>query len=292
MPPRSLLACAVYISTSATELVTKIAARASSVARVAIVDTFVDSSYARSSIKMVGDAEPLLAAARYATTEALELVDLTLEPHPAPHPRVGAVDMVAFMPLSDASATELAGELASCDELAASLGRSLGEQGLPVLLYGPRAGRTLLEARRGTSFFSSVKAAEPRDVSLRLPPSFGPPSVPQRSGVAIVGAQTYVTNFNLQVEGAPLDACKRAADAVRAEFGVQVMALPYKPGVVEIGCNLQAAANAACPAREAVTACVRGALPPEASVAHSYVVGFTPGEAREAGERILASQSA
>ena len=87
-PP--LLACAVYISSSAAELVSKIAARASSVARVAIVDTFVDASYARSSVKIVGEPEPLLEAARHATAEALDLVDLSLEPHPAPHPRPGA----------------------------------------------------------------------------------------------------------------------------------------------------------------------------------------------------------
>ena len=289
---RKLLACAVYISTSVTEQVTKIAARASSVSRVAVVDTFVDDSYARSSVKMVGESGPLLEAATRATAEALALVDLTLEPHPAPHPRVGAVDMVAFMPLSDASAAELAPELAGCDDLAAALGRVLGEQGLPVLLYGPRAGRTLLEARRGTSFFRSVKADEPRDVRLFSKPSFGPSSVPQRSGVTVVGAMTYVTNYNLRVEGATLEACRRAADAVRAEFGVQVMALPYGPGgaAVEIGCNLQAAGSVACPAREDIVACVRRALPTEAAVTHSYVVGLTPDEARVAGERMIASQ--
>lgn len=118
---------ASYISSSAPELVSKIAARASAVARVAIVDTFVDASYARSSVKIVGEPEPLLEAARLATAEALDLVDLSLEPHPAPHPRQGAVDMVAFMPLSDARASSLALELASCDELATSLGRNLGE---------------------------------------------------------------------------------------------------------------------------------------------------------------------
>ena len=288
---RPLLACAVYISTSVTEQVTKIAARASSVSRVAVVDTFVDDSYARSSVKIVGESGPLLEAATRATAEALALVDLTLEPHPAPHPRVGAVDMVAFMPLSDASAAEMALELASCDDLAAALGRGLGEQGLPVLLFGPRAGRSLLEARRGTSFFRSVKSEEPRDVRLFLQPSFGPASVPQRSGVAVVGAMTYVTNFNLRVEGANLEACRRAADAVRAEFGVQVMALPYGPGgAVEIGCNLQAAGSRSCPASGDVAACVRRALPPEAAVTHSYVVGLTPDEARAAGERMIANQ--
>ena len=123
----------------------------------------------------------------------------------------------------------------------------------------------------------------PRDVSLRLPPSFGPPSVPQRSGVAIVGAQTYVTNFNLQVEGAPLDACKRAADAVRAEFGVQVMALPYgDDGVVEVGCNLQATAEKPSQPTDAVLECVRASLPTGASIAHSYVVGMRPAEALKA----------
>ncbi len=283
-PP--LLACAVYISSSTAELVSKIATRASSVARVAIVDTFVDASYARSSVKIVGEPEPLLEAARHATAEALDLVDLSLEPHPAPHPRQGAVDMVAFMPLSDASGSSLALELASCDELATSLGRNLGEQGVPVLLYGARAGRTVLEARRGTSFFRSVRAAESRDVSLQLPPSFGPTVVPQRSGVAIVGSQTYVTNFNLQVEDAGLDACKRAADSVRAEFGVQVMALGHADSI-EIGCNLQATASVATPERQRVLECVRKALPPEARITREYVVGFTPDEARGRAEEML-----
>jgi len=237
-------------------------------------------------VKIVGEPEPLLEAARHATAEALDLVDLSLEPHPAPHPRQGAVDMVAFMPLSDARASSLALELASCDELATSLGRNLGEKGVPVLLYGDRAGRTVLEARRGTSFFRSVRAAASRDVELRLPPSFGPAAVPQRSGVAIVGSQTYVTNFNLQVEGARLNACKRAADSVRAEFGVQVMALGHAD-CIEIGCNLQATASVATPERQRVVECVRKALPPEARITGEYVVGFTPDEARGRAEEML-----
>ena len=53
---------------------------------------------------------------------------------------------------------------------------------------------------------------------------------------------------------------------------------------------MQAARRAACPGVESVIECVRGALPSEAIVAHSYVVGLTPDEAREAGERILAER--
>jgi len=154
---------------------------------------------------------------------------------------------------------------------------------VPVLLYGDRAGRTVLEARRGTSFFRSVCAAASRDVELRLPPSFGPAAVPQRSGVAIVGSQTYVTNFNLQVEGARLDACKRAADSVRAEFGVQVMALGHAD-CIEIGCNLQATASVATPRSGSAwwRACARRCRPRHASRASTWSASRP---ARRAGER-------
>ena len=76
--------------------------------------------------------------------------------------------MVAFMPLSEASATELEAELAECDALAWSLGKSIGELGCPVLMYGARAGRSLLDTRRGTSFFKSVRG--PCAPTTDLPP--------------------------------------------------------------------------------------------------------------------------
>ena len=102
-----------------------IAARASAAARAAavpgecaVVDTFCDAAYARSSVKLVGSAAPLLRAARAAAEAALSAVDLSLEPHPAPHPRQGAVDMVAFMPLSEERCEAIAGQLESCDDLA------------------------------------------------------------------------------------------------------------------------------------------------------------------------------
>ena len=284
----NLVSCAVYLSSSAHGIVSRIAARATG--RVAVVDTFVDPRYARSSVKLVGEPEDLLAAATAVATEGLALLDLSQEPHPAPHPRQGAVDMVAFMPLSEAASSELSAEMATCDALAASLGAALGSHGCPVLLFGDAAGRTLLEARRLTSFFRSTKAAAPREAQLDAPPSFGPAEVPQRLGVSVVGAMPYVTNFNLQVEGAELGACKRAADALRAAMGVQVMALPYGDDgvVVEIGCNLQASKERPTPQRDAVTACVRAELP-EGATLSGYVVGLTPGEARARAEEMLAA---
>ena len=80
------------------------------------------------------------------------------------------------------------------------------------------------------------------------------------------------------MEGATLAQCKQAANALRSGMGVQVMALPYAEGVVEIGCNLQATAAAPTPRRADVDGCVRAQLPTAASL-RGYVVGFAPEEA-------------
>ena len=283
MPARH--ACALYLSSSAKSIAQAVALRASKVAGASVVDVFVDPDYARSSVKLVAERAPLLDAAAEAAAEALESVDLATQPQPAPHPRQGALDMVAFMPLSEASATELEAELAECDALAWSLGKSIGELGCPVLMYGARAGRSLLDTRRGTSFFKSVRG--PCAPTTELPPDFGSlaadGTLPPRWGLSVVGSMPYVTNFNLQVAGATIDEGRAAASALRKELGVQVMALPYgDDGVVEVGCNLQATAALPSQPTDAVLECVRASLPAGASIAHSYVVGMRPAEALKA----------
>ena len=305
--------CAIYVSSGVAAVASRVAAVAAAVPRVAVVDVFTDVAYSRSSVKLVAEPAALLSAAHAAALEALTLVDLSEQPHPAPHPRCGAVDMISFMPLSEASGAAIADDLGTCDELAWSLGRSLGETGAPVLMYGPRAGRTLVEARRGTSFFASCKANAPREAWATLPLDFGsrrargaaavtavdaepaasvaaPADVPQRTGVAVVGVQTYVTNFNIQVDGASLEECKAAASALRAALGVQVMALPHtSSGSCEIGCNLQASHDRDSPAHDAVLSVVASGLPAAASIRHHYVIGLTPAQALEKAQQSLAA---
>jgi len=197
--------------------------------------------------------------------------------------------MVSFMPLSEESVEAISSELDLCDGLAWRLGHSLGTLGCPVLMYGPRSGRSLLETRRGTSFFESCKAETPREATTSLPIDFGgmADGVPQKCGVAIVGVQPYVTNFNIQVEAASLADCKRAATALRSQMGVQVMALPHESGTCEIGCNLQASQTRPSQPRDAVLSLVESTLPTTARVRRSYVVGLTPAEAAAEAERML-----
>lgn len=269
---RELLSAAVYISSGAASVATAAArAAAKATPRAAVVDTFADPAYARSSVKIVGRSDELLTAALAAARDALGRVDLTKEPAPAPHPRQGAVDMVAFMPLTEIRDDAL---LEACDALAWRFGEAFGD--VPCLMYGPGRGRSLLETRRGTSFFASTKKAGPPATSLA--PDFGPIQVSPAHGVVIVGAQPYVTNYNVAIAGSLAD-CKQAERAVRARFGVQVMALPHADGLVEVGCNLQAGGARDSPPVADVLACIVDALPPSCAVRRAYVVGLAPGDA-------------
>ena len=269
---RELLSAAVYISSGAASVATRAARAAARAApRACVVDTFADPAYARSSVKIVGPKDDLLEATLAAARDAFERVDLTREPAPAPHPRQGAVDMVSFMPLTEKRDDDL---LEACDALAWRFGEAF--DGVPILMYGPRAGRSLVEARRGTSFFASTKDAGPPFINLA--PDFGPSNVTAEKGAAVVGAQPYVTNYNVAIDGS-LEAGRAAAAAVRARFGVQVMALPHAEGLVEVGCNLQAGGARDSPAVGDVRACIEASLPPSCSVRKAYVIGLAPGHA-------------
>ena len=105
------------------------------------------------------------------------------------------------------------------------------------------------------------------------------------------GAQPYVTNYNVAID-CSLEAGRAAARAVRARFGVQVMALPHADGLVEVGCNLQAGGDRDSPAVGEVLACIEGSLPPACSVRKAYVIGLAPGDALARAVDALAREPA
>jgi glutamate formiminotransferase len=271
-------ACAIYVSSGAAALAAQIASLAARSPSVAVVDTFCDASYARSSVKIVGHPVHLLPAALAAARLALATIDLSTQPHPAPHPRCGAVDMVSFMPLSNQAAACIADDLQICDKLAWDFGASLGSLGCSVLMFGQAARRSLRDTRRSTSFFSSATDVAPHVFST-LRSDFGPDIICQKSGIAVVGSQPYVTNFNIQVSCASMGACKQIASKLRSEMRVQVMALPHAGDTIEIGCNLQATQTEPCQSTESVLKFVTDLLPEGSSVLRAYVVGLTPEDA-------------
>lgn len=154
-------------------------------------------------------------------------------------------------------------------------------------MYGSRAGRSLLQTRRLTSFFASTRAdAGGAETADGTAPDFGPPHVPARTGVAVVGSMPYVTNYNVQVAGASLGQCRAAASALRAAHGVQLMALDHAGGM-ELGFNLQATEHADSPDPDKVLGWAVAELPDCARVRRAYVVGLAPGEARALAVRQL-----
>ena len=105
------------------------------------------------------------------------------------------------------------------------------------------------------------------------------------------GAQPYVTNYNVAIDG-DVKAGRAAAAAVRARFGVQVMALPHADGLVEVGCNLQAGGDRNSPAVGDVLACIESGLPSACNVRKAYVIGLAPNDALARAVDALAREPA
>jgi hypothetical protein len=189
--------------------------------------------------------------------------------------------------------------------MAWELAPALASSGFFPLMFGQRAKRSLLETRRCTSFFSSVKGSGP--VVSTVPSDFGGGAVRQTAGVSVVGSQPYVTNFNMQLSRVSLEECSQAATRLRRDFGVQVrdcrtsarsrsnipaqvMALHYGEDAIEIGCNLQATHDNDSTSTESVLNHVLQLLPPSAQLLRAYVVGCTPSEALRLAEAGLQVQ--
>ena len=181
-----------------------------------LLDVHSDEDHHRTVYTLAGKPGELAPALAEGAAEAVERIDLR-EPR-GQHPHVGVIDVAPVVFLDD----ERRG--AACAEalLAADL---LGEQGLPVYLYGQLAqGRTRAELRRG-----GVEALRERA------PDFGPSAIEDRSGAVLVGARPPLVAFNLELAGdLPPSAARTIAARIR-EGGEDGL-----PGVRAIGVALDA----------------------------------------------------
>src|SRR5512135_73777 len=178
------------------EVVAAIAAAAVKAAPgVVLLDRTSDSDHNRSVLTFLGDGDPLVAAMTALVGAALEAIDLRT--HRGAHPRLGAVDVIPFVPVRGATAAE-------CVELARTLGRTLAERfGLPVYLYEDAASsperQNLANVRKGEFEGLAKKMADPA-----WKPDFGP-SVPHASGGAVVvGARAPLIAYNINLGTADL----------------------------------------------------------------------------------------
>ena len=189
----------------------KIIAEIESVDGVQLLDQEMDKDHNRAVVTFVGEPQPVLDAAFRAISKATELIDM--EKHEGEHPRMGATDVIPFVPVSGVTIDD-------CVKLARSLGERVGnELEIPVYLYEAAATRpdreNLAEVRKGE--YEGIKATIGTDPKRK--PDFGPSKTHPSAGAVAIGARPYLIAFNVYLGTQNLQIAKNIANAVRDAQG-------------------------------------------------------------------------
>jgi glutamate formiminotransferase len=211
-----------------------IQAAAESVNGAAVLDRHADAVHNRMVLTIAGTPGPVAEAAFRATACAAALIDLDL--HSGVHPRIGATDVVPFVPLGATS-------MQLCVELAVRVGRRIAaELDVPVYLYGEAATRPerrgLPDVRRGE--YERLRTQLGREPSLA--PDFGPPHVGP-AGATAVGARLPLIAYNVTLATDDLNIARAIARSIRESSGglAGVQARGFRtadPKVVQVSMNL------------------------------------------------------
>jgi glutamate formiminotransferase/formiminotetrahydrofolate cyclodeaminase len=179
---------------------------------VTVLDTSSDASHNRSVITFVVPIEHAVDAAFAGIREAALRIDLTS--HTGEHPRIGAADVVPFVPLEDTTMDD-------CVALARELGERVGrELRIPVYLYERAATRStrvnLADVRRGQ--FEGLR--DELGTNPERDPDFGPSSIHATAGAVAIGARPFLVAYNVYLGGAEhLALAKSIAKGVRESSG-------------------------------------------------------------------------
>jgi glutamate formiminotransferase len=253
------------------EVVDAIMAAIAATPGVAILDTHSDADHNRSVVTFAGALEPVGEAAFQAVRVAAELIDM--EQQRGQHPRIGATDVLPFVPLQGTT-------MESCIELARSVGRRIGEQlGIPVYLYEEAATRLerreLPALRRGE--YEGLKQLIGSDPARA--PDFGPAHLGS-AGATVVGARYPLIAYNVFLDTGDIRVARAVARAVRASSG----GLPWVRALgMLVGGRAQVSMNLinhrATPVHVAVEAVAREAAAFGATIAECELVGLMPEDA-------------
>ncbi|TMI28509.1 glutamate formimidoyltransferase, partial [Candidatus Bathyarchaeota archaeon] len=178
---------------------------------VMLLDVESNPDHNRSVISFVGEPGPVKDAALAASQKAIELIDL--RHHRGEHPRMGAVDVVPFVPLSGVT-------MEDCVSLARTFGQEFAEKfHVPVFLYEEAATtlerRNLADVREGE--FEGLRDEIGRDPAKK--PDFGPEKIHATAGATAVGAREILVAYNVNLGTSDLDVAKKIAHQLRAKDG-------------------------------------------------------------------------
>ena len=267
------------------EVVRAIADAAAAAPGAALLDCSSDASHHRSVIALAGAADPLRDALLRLCEAAIARIDLRA--HRGAHPRIGAVDVVPFVPLDGTP-------MAACVDLARSTAAALADRfDLPVYLYAEAAARPDRErlelVRRGGFEGLAAKLSTAEGT-----PDHGPARPHPTAGASAVGARGALIAFNVNLASSDVEAARAIARAVRERDGglpaVKALGLRLaerEGAPVQVSLNLtdyRRTGIAAAVARVTAEATARGI-----GVAGTELVGLAPAAARAGAEPYVPS---
>jgi glutamate formiminotransferase / 5-formyltetrahydrofolate cyclo-ligase len=192
------------------EVIDRLARAIESVAGVHLLDRTSDASHNRSVFTIAGPAGPVAAALEELVTGAIR--DIDMDEHWGEHPRIGAVDVIPFVPLGDTTMDEAV-------ELAQAFGARIADRfDLPVYLYARAARRSdrvkLADVRRGQ--YEGLKA----EIGQHgREPDLGPARMHPSAGAVAVGARPFLIAWNINLDSPDVELAKRIARRVRESGG-------------------------------------------------------------------------
>src|SRR5881396_330734 len=193
------------------EVVSAIRDAIAAVKGVSVLDVSSDASHNRSVITFIAPVDTAVEAAFAGIRVAGEQIDLTK--HSGEHPRMGATDVVPFIPLEGTT-------MEDCIVLARQLGERVGKElQIPVFLYERAASRpdreNLADVRRGE--FEGLRDEIGKNPNRK--PDFGPEKIHATAGATAIGARPFLVAFNANLNTADVRVAKAVAAAVREQSG-------------------------------------------------------------------------
>ncbi len=254
------------------DVVSALAAALERIDGVRLLDHSADPAHNRSVFTIAGEAEAVGLAVLALFETAIPAIDMRT--HRGAHPRIGAVDVVPFVPIG--------ATMAECVALARQTGAAVADRfAVPVFLYEEAASRStrrnLADIRRGE--FEGLAA---RMTSADWAPDFGPGQPHPTAGATVIGARAPLIAFNVNLATNQLETARAIATTVRERDGglpaVKAMgvALPHR-GIVQVSMNLTN--YEITPMLRAFEAVRREAEARGVSVLESEIVGLVPAAA-------------
>lgn len=177
---------------------------------VKLLDVKADASHNRVVVTFVGEPQPVKQAAFASCAKATELINM--EEHQGEHPRVGATDVIPFVPVRNVTLEE-------CVALANELGQEIAEKlDIPVYLYEAAAKRPervkLPDVRKGQYEGLKEEIAKPE-----RHPDYGPARMHPTAGAVVVGARQFLIAYNINLSTSDVSIAKKIANAIREAKG-------------------------------------------------------------------------